>query len=251
LLQRAQQLGLEVERDVSNFVKKKGSLVGKLKPADLLGNSPGKGAALVSEKLTFQESGRNSGAIKLDQRPLFAPAAVMDGPRDQLLPGAGFAQQQHGGITGSNRLHQTENVPEPGALAYNSFEIHLPADFIFQIELLLRQLVPQFGDFAKDSRIFDCDSHLVCYLAKELDLILVEGVFVAPCHRQDPKKALTTDQRQVTKGVHSFGFGLLIHLAGNSGGIQPIDNDRLADCESVAGQRTFDGYHSALDEDAL
>src|SRR5262249_5669785 len=104
---------------------------------------------------------------------------------------------------------------------------------------------------AKDSRIFDCDSHLVCYLAKELDLILVEGVFVAPCHRQDPKKAFTTDQRQVTKGVHSFGFGLLIHLAGNSGGIQPLVTDRLADWESVAGQRTFDGYQSALDEDAL
>jgi len=126
-------------------------------------------------------------------------------------------------------------VPEPRALAYNPFKIHLPADFVFQIQLLLGQLVLKLGDFAIDSRIFDCDCHLVRNLAEELDLVLIECVFIPARHGQDPKKAFTTNQRQVAEGVHSFGFGFLIHFAGNRVRVKPIHNDRLAGLESIAG----------------
>ena len=49
LLQRAQQLGLQVERHLAHFVQKQRALVGQFQPAHLARDGPGECALLVAE----------------------------------------------------------------------------------------------------------------------------------------------------------------------------------------------------------
>lgn len=49
LLERAQQFGLKLDREVPDFIEKQSPPVGDLEPPRRLSNSPGKGAPFVSE----------------------------------------------------------------------------------------------------------------------------------------------------------------------------------------------------------
>ena len=91
----------------------------------------------------------------------------MHGARDQFLAGAGFAVDQHGGIGGRHGLHLLQHAAQRLALADDLFELQLAADFVFEIQLLLRELVLQVGDFAERQRVFDGDRHLARDLRRE------------------------------------------------------------------------------------
>src|SRR6202011_175932 len=67
LLQNAQQLGLQLERNVADLVEQKRSLVRQFKAADFLADGAGEGALFVSEKLALDQAGRDGGAIELDE----------------------------------------------------------------------------------------------------------------------------------------------------------------------------------------
>src|SRR5438105_2442742 len=56
LLQHAQQLWLQLRRDVADLIQKYGSSVGQLKASDALGNGAGEGSPLVAEQLAFQQA---------------------------------------------------------------------------------------------------------------------------------------------------------------------------------------------------
>ena len=72
----------------------------------------------------------------------------MNGPRNEFLASACFSKQEHRGTTGSNRIHQVQNLAQRRTLANDPFEIHLAADFLFEIQLLLCELVSEFSDLA-------------------------------------------------------------------------------------------------------
>ena len=54
LLQDAQQLRLELERDLADLVEEQRAAVGHLEAADLLGDGAGEGAPLVPEELALE-----------------------------------------------------------------------------------------------------------------------------------------------------------------------------------------------------
>jgi hypothetical protein len=68
-------------------------------------------------------------------------AASMNGTRNQFLSRAGFTEKQYRRVAGSHGFHQTQNVAESRTLSHNSFKVDLAADFIFQIQLLLSELL--------------------------------------------------------------------------------------------------------------
>src|SRR4029077_11371859 len=72
LLEHAKELGLQLQRNIGDFVEKKRAAVGELETPDFLADGPGEGAALVAEKLRFQQAGGNGGAIDLDEGALAA-----------------------------------------------------------------------------------------------------------------------------------------------------------------------------------
>src|SRR5207245_9421422 len=95
----------------------------------------------MPEKLALQQSGRNRGAVQFYKGPILAPAAVMDGACNQFFSRARFAQKQHGRVAGSHGFNETQNMAESRTLPHTSFEVHLAADFIFQLQLFFCELV--------------------------------------------------------------------------------------------------------------
>ena len=72
LLQHAQQLGLQLQRDLADLVEKHRAAVGQLEPADPLADGAGERALLVAEQLALEQAGRNRGAVQLHKRLLAA-----------------------------------------------------------------------------------------------------------------------------------------------------------------------------------
>jgi hypothetical protein len=74
---------------------------------------------------------------------MLAWAHAMDGARHQFLSRAGFAQDQDGGIGGSNYLSLAQNSLESRAAAYHFFEILLRLGF-FVLHTLNPIAFPEF-----------------------------------------------------------------------------------------------------------
>src|ERR1017187_1690002 len=91
LLEDAQQLGLQLERDLSHFVEEHGAAMRQLKAADALGDGAGEGAFFVAKHLAFQQAGGNGRAVELDEGALAPRAEVVDGAGQQFLAEIGRA----------------------------------------------------------------------------------------------------------------------------------------------------------------
>src|ERR1700746_1118691 len=85
LLQDPQQLGLQSQGQISDFIQKEGPCIGHFEAAHFLSESPSERAFLVREEFAFQQVKRNGGAIQLNERTSAASADVVNGPGDQLL----------------------------------------------------------------------------------------------------------------------------------------------------------------------
>ena len=68
LLQYAQQLRLELQRNLADFVQERGAMVRKFEPADPLHNSTCEGASFVTEKFALEKTGGDCGTIQLYKR---------------------------------------------------------------------------------------------------------------------------------------------------------------------------------------
>jgi len=98
VLEHAQQLGLEPQRQLTDLVQKDGALAGLFETAGLGLVGAGEGTLLIAEQLRFQEIFRNGGAVDLDEGVVLAVGQVVDDAADQCLARAGFTQQQHRGL---------------------------------------------------------------------------------------------------------------------------------------------------------
>ena len=74
LLQDAQQLRLQLERHIADFVEKQRALMRQFEPSNLLRQRARECALLVAEPLALEKTGRGRGAIDRDERAA-APVA--------------------------------------------------------------------------------------------------------------------------------------------------------------------------------
>ena len=74
LLQCAQNLGLEFQGKVADFIQEECSLMGQLQPSDLLRDRSRESAFFVAEQLAFEKPGGNGRAIKSDESMIAAGA---------------------------------------------------------------------------------------------------------------------------------------------------------------------------------
>jgi hypothetical protein len=98
LLQRAQQLGLQRQRQLADLVQEQGAAIGLLEPASAGGGRAGEGAALVAKQLALEQGLGNGRAVDLDERPGAPATGQVHRARKQLFAGARIAQQQHRGL---------------------------------------------------------------------------------------------------------------------------------------------------------
>src|SRR5438105_1036942 len=116
LLEDAEKLRLELERQLADLVEEQGPALGLLEAADAARGRPREGAFLCPEQLALEKLGGNRGAVHGDETA-FAPRREMEGTRDALLAGAGFALDQHHGIAGARAGDQLAQLGHGGALA--------------------------------------------------------------------------------------------------------------------------------------
>ena len=95
-LQGAEQLGLEVEGKLADLVEEDGAAGGGGEQAGLGAVGTGEGALDVAEELAFDEGGDERAAIDGDEGLGSVGAVVVDGAGDELLAGAGLAEDEDG-----------------------------------------------------------------------------------------------------------------------------------------------------------
>src|SRR6516225_10657845 len=78
LLKHPEQLGLQSQRHISDFVQEQSSTISHFKAANFLCKGPGKRAFFVAEEFTFQQVKGNRRAIELYERASAACAEVVD-----------------------------------------------------------------------------------------------------------------------------------------------------------------------------
>ena len=95
VVEKTQQLGLQIRRHFADFIEEHRALVGQLhQPRLTAALGAGKGAGGVTEQFAFGEVLRQCGAVQRQERCTVARADGVAGPRHQFLAGAGFALDQ-------------------------------------------------------------------------------------------------------------------------------------------------------------
>src|SRR5581483_2923615 len=97
LLEHAQQLGLEVEPHLGDFVEQQRTAVRALERALDALDGAGEGALLVAEQRALDESLGERGAIQLNERAVAALALRVNGAREELLTRARLPLEEHRG----------------------------------------------------------------------------------------------------------------------------------------------------------
>ena len=100
----AQELRLQLERNVADFVQEQRPAVRQLEAADLLRDGAGKRPLLVTEQLALQEAGGDGRAVQLDERARATPAQIVDRAGDQLFARARLPLNQDRRICRSDDL---------------------------------------------------------------------------------------------------------------------------------------------------
>ncbi len=144
ILENAQELGLEIEGDLADFVEEDGAFVGEFEAADLFADGAGEGAFFVAEELAFEEAGGDGGAIHFDEGIGGAATEAVNGAGDEFFAGAGFAEEEDGGVAGSDFADALHDGHEGGALSDDFVEAEAGGDFALEIEFFLSQLF--FGE---------------------------------------------------------------------------------------------------------
>src|SRR5580700_7290152 len=204
LLQSAQQFGLDLERNVPDLIKEQRALVGQFEAANLLCNRAGEGASFMSKKFTLEQSCRNRSTVELYEGPLLAAAAFMDRPRNQFLSGAGITEKQNRRVARSHGFHEVQYVAEGRTLPHNSFEVHLAANLIFQIQFFLCKLVLEISDFTIRQRVLHTDRDLLCNLGQKGRRLAIKSVLFPARQGEHAKRAIPANERHVAERIYAL-----------------------------------------------
>ena len=113
-LQHAQQLDLQCQRHIADFIQKQGAAIGGLEQADMIGGRAGKRAAQMAEQFRFKQLFWNRAAVDGNEWRLASRAGPVDGARQHFLAGTAFTANQHTRIRGGDNarfFHQLSHAP--------------------------------------------------------------------------------------------------------------------------------------------
>ena len=130
---------------------------------------------------------------------MFAPIAeFVDGAGNQLLARAGLAQNQHRGVSRRDDLHTFQQSLEGRAVAHHVAQILVETNLIFEIELLVGQLVLQLVQFPEHHGVFHGDGDLAGDLDAKFDFLLRESRASDPAQFQRAGDAVRRRKRDGT-----------------------------------------------------
>ena len=223
LLQGAQQLRLNLDRNISHFIQEQGALIGQFHTPYLLANGAGESSLFISKQFAFEQTGRNGGAVQLHEGALFAAASVVNGAGDQLLPRARLPEQEDSGISGSDSFHKFQNVLQCWAGPDDVLKVHLATDFFFEIEFFLRELVFQFGNFVICHRIFDLNGDVPRSQGEKFDIVSCESSLAGACNGQHSECSTSINQRNQAGRFQTFCGHFGGDVWRNTGNVHPLN----------------------------
>ena len=105
VFKNAQELGLQWQRHVTDFVKEQRAALGKLHPSltGLVGT--GERAFLMAENFRFEQFGWYGGAIHRHE-PATATGCLVNGTRDEFFAGTRFTENKHAGWRARHDIDQ-------------------------------------------------------------------------------------------------------------------------------------------------
>jgi hypothetical protein len=129
-LQNTEELGLQREWYVADFIQKEGPFVSQFESANLLCNGACKSAPLMAKKLTLEQVEGNGGTVQLDQRVAAAGARIVDRVSDEFFASAGLSLDEHSRVRRRNSFGLLQNDSQGGAVAYDLLESANPTVLI-------------------------------------------------------------------------------------------------------------------------
>jgi hypothetical protein len=109
-LDRAQELGLELGRQLADFVQEQRAAVGGAEVSLGLVAGVGKGAANMTEQLRLGQRFDQVGAVQRHEGTVWSRAEGVKRVRDELLSGSGFARNQDGRLVRTQLRHRLKDL---------------------------------------------------------------------------------------------------------------------------------------------
>src|SRR5882724_5501619 len=107
-LEYPQELGLQLRRNIADFIQEKRATVGEFETPNLSRNGPGKRSPFMTEQLALEQPRGNRGAIHSYECPAAARTAIMNGAGDKLLARSSLTQDENRGIGWSHDFNLAE-----------------------------------------------------------------------------------------------------------------------------------------------
>src|SRR6266576_497269 len=120
----------------------------------------------------------------------------MNGSRNEFFSCTSISINEHSRVCRSDRLHLLQHTAQRCAFSDDLREIHFAADFIFEIELFLGQLLFQLSNLPKGTRILYGNGNLICDLGQKLDIVAGERSVLIFDHAEYPQHATSTNKRK-------------------------------------------------------
>src|SRR5690606_6496766 len=133
LLERAQQLGLDLQRDLADLVEEQRAAGRLLKQARARLAGVGEGPLRVAEQLALEQGVGDRRAVDRHERGRAADTATMERARDQLLAGAALAGDQYRRVGLARAGDQVVELLHRRAGAEQALEAALLGDDLAQL----------------------------------------------------------------------------------------------------------------------
>ncbi len=122
LLQKAQQLGLERQRQLARLVEEERAAVGRLDLAGHAAVGAREAPALVAEELALDERVGERRAVDRDEGAVASPSVRVNRPRKQALSDARLAAEEHRRVDRRRARHLLVHPPHRRARAHDVVE---------------------------------------------------------------------------------------------------------------------------------
>ncbi len=148
-----QEFDLGGHRQVADLVEKEGAAVGEFESSLASSVRAGESAAFVAEKLAFEDTFRERGTVKGDERFMFSRAVGVERSSDQFFTGPVFAEDQDGGGGGGDEAKPSDHLVHGWGIADNPFEAELLIELLAKFDIGSAESMA-FGRFADDGPEF-------------------------------------------------------------------------------------------------
>ena len=138
-LDGAQHLGLHGHRHLADLIQEQRAALGQFESTQLALVGAGKCPALVTKQLRLEQRIRNGRAVDGDERTVGARAAIVEGAGAQLLAGAAFTFEQHGGVGGGGTINGGHDLAQRRRVANDVGPTAACGSFLFQQAVVVQQ----------------------------------------------------------------------------------------------------------------